>query len=850
MTTKKKSLDLTIPTRDALFLAIQNGAILITPNNRLSNQLLHSFFKQTSSIVKDKPRCLPYQAFLRDQYKKARHLYANMSHPILLSPYQKSYLWRDILIECQGECNDGLLTEVEEAWTRCQHWQIDNNHPAFAQTPQTRQFQQWQQQFQQRLSNLGVITEEQLARYLLNYPDLFDMTAVIWACFDDYTPQQVTLQLAMAEAGCKQYEYDLPKQTNTTQQYPAKDAIDESLQLIEWLKCKLVANQQRIAVVVPDLQARSHSLQRLLQRHISPELFNISLGQPLMDYPLAAHALEWLSLDKKTVSNYQARLLLHSPYLAGSKAEFLQRADAMQYCKILQEPVISVAEWINEIHQTAPSLAELLNSVTDYPQEATPREWAHLFKTRLIKLGFPGDYPLISSAYQCFQRFMLLFDELPQLTVINPLMTTSQALYAIYSLAKSTIFQPQTPTTPIQILGLLEASGCTFDSIWVTGLTDQCLPQKTRLSAFIPLGIQQEYGMPHATALRELQFAEQLLQRLQNGSNDTVFSYPCLTGDSPNLPSPLISHLPRLAVQEIPEALSEACLIKQDEVYILPLATTEPVSGGTSLLANQAKCPFRAFATHRLHAKPALIVSDGPDLSERGQIIHKIMDLLWQRLGSQRNLLCLSHEILQQQIQDVISIALAPLFNERKHAFPPLMQEVEIARLHHMVDACLEWEKQRPTFKVEALEKSFTIELAGINFKVRIDRLDSVSDGKKWVIDYKSSLPMNKPWNEERPEAPQLLLYTLLDKDINTLLFLQLKAGHIICSGLSEDNVPVRGISPVKKDERWADRQQEWHQQLTQLAMEFRNGECAPQPTRPGTCQQCDFPNLCRVGQV
>lgn len=850
MTVKKTSLKLTIQTRDELFAAIKNGATLVTPNNRLSNQLLHAFFKQTPIAVKDKPRCLPYQAFLRDRYKKARHLYANMSHPILLSSQQQRYLWRDIIIQHQGECNDGLLAEVQEAWTRCQYWQIDSNHSAFAQTPQTRHFQQWQHQLQQRLTKLGLITETQLAPYLLRYPDLFDMPTVIWACFDDYTPQQCTLQQAMTEAGCKQYEYDLADQPRTTQQYPAKDCQDESLQLIEWLKLKLAAGKKSIAVVVPDLQERSHSLQRLLQRHIPPEMFNISLGKPLMDYPLVAHALQWLGLDKLTINNYQARLLLHSSYLAGSQGEFRARADAMQHCKMLQESVISFSAWLNAIHQTAPALADLLHNIADYPQEASPQEWANRFKTRLLHLGFPGDYPLVSSAYQCFQRFMMLFDELLQLSVISPLITMSQALEALSSLAKNTIFQPQTPTTPIQILGLLEASGCTFDCIWVTGLTDQCLPQKTRLSAFIPLTIQHEYCMPHATPLRELQFAEQLLQRLQNGSDDTVFSYPCLTGDSPNLPSPLIHHLPRLTVQQIPEALSESSLVKRDEVYVLPLATTEAISGGTALLANQAKCPFRAFATHRLHAKPALIVSDGPDLSERGQVIHKIMDLLWQRLGSQRNLLSLTHEELQQHIKEVIHLALTPLFNEHKYSFPPLVQEVELSRLHDMVNTCLEWEKQRPPFEIEALEKSFTIQLADMDFRVRIDRLDNVADGKKWVIDYKSSLPINKPWNEERPEAPQLLLYTLLDKNINTLLFLQLKAGHIICSGLSEDNLPLRGISPLKKDEHWSARQEEWHQQLTQLATEFRSGDCAPKPSRAATCLQCDFPNLCRIDQV
>ena len=843
----------TIESRETLFAAMKNGAAIITPNNRLSNQLLHDFFKQTKSDGQacDKAHCLPYQGFLRDLFKKARHLYPAIAHPMLLSSQQQRHLWRSILTQHQETCNDGLLAEIQNAWARCQHWLIDSDDPAFAQTPQTRQFQQWQQHLQHRLNVLGALTEEQLAPYVLTYPELFNSTRLcrqtIWACFDDYTPQQRALQQAMEAEGCPQYHYDLAPRSNAAHHYVAKDCQDEYLQMIQWLKNKLAAGTPRIAVVIPDLQTQSKYLQRLLQQHIPCDQFNISLGQPLSDYPLVAHALHWLGLEKQTMNNHQARLLLHSPYLAGAKMEFTGRAEAMQDCSVLQEATLSLTALINALSYTAPKLAAVLSSLSDYPQEAHPSVWISHFKTRLIKLGFPGEYSLSSSTYQCFQRFITLFDELLQLSVITPLMNKTQALNALSELAKSTIFQAQKSTTPIQVLGLLEASGCTFDSVWVSGLTDQCLPQKINLSAFIPLDVQRKHQMPHAIAERELQFAQQLLQRLQNGCQDSVFSHPRLTGDIPNLPCPLICHLPKLIVCELPATRSTSCLISQNEHYILPLRATESVRGGTALLANQAQCPFRAFATHRLYASPGPAISDGPDASERGQIIHKIMDLLWKHLGSQRNLLVLTPDEMHQLIENAITHALTPLINEGSHSFSPLVQEVERSRLYRLTHACLEWDKQRPPFVVEAVEQTFTLNLAGIDFRVRVDRLDRVTSDKQWVIDYKSSLPINKPWNEERPEAPQLLLYALLDDSINALLFVQLKAGRITCSGLSEDSSPVQGVSVLKKGEKWPERRQQWHQQLTQLANEFQTGHCLPQPNRGSTCQHCDFPNLCRI---
>lgn len=841
-----------IKNKDELFGLMRQGATVITPNNRLSNQLLHDYYLQQGAKVEDKPRCMPYQAFISHLYTLARHLHPYVQHPVLLSSLQQRHLWQQILTnQSDYPCNEGLLHEIQDAWARCQQWQIDINTPIFTHTPQTHQFQKWHKKLLKKLTSLDAITNEQLVNQLMLYKDIFNASTIIWVCFDDYTPQQRLLQKKYDDQGCVQHYYDLAPKHLTAQRYGAHDRQDEYLQLINWLKSRLLAGDERIGVVVPDLQTQHLSLQRLIQRHIPPNKFNISLGKSLTDYPLVTHALTWLRLDKKIVSNHHARLLLHSPYLSGAKHDLTLRSQAMHESKVLQETHIPFNVLLQEFELVTPKLANLLRNLVDYPEEATPQEWMIIFKTRLTKLGFPGDYPLNSSAYQCFQCFIGLFDELLQLTLICPLMTAQAALDALQNAAQSTVFQIRKATTPIQIQGLLEASGCTFDSVWVCGLTDQCLPQKTNLSAFIPLDIQRDHHMPHAVSAREYLLAQQLLQRLQHGSQQSVFSYPRITGDIPNMPSPLITSLPAMELGEPPLIIpTDTLLVRREEAYALPLLPSEVASGGTSLLANQAKCPFRAFAAHRLHAKPELKLSTGPDLSERGQILHRIMELLWQHLGSQKKLNETTRDVLNKLIETTILNALKPLIQSRHLSFSPLVQAVELARLQRLVMASLEWEKQRPAFIVEAIEQTFNTNLAGIDFRVRIDRLDKLESDNKWVIDYKTSIPIAKPWNEERPEAPQLLLYALLDEQINALLFVQLKAGRLTCSGLSEETMPVRGVSNLKKNEHWSDHRQQWQQQLTLLAEEFKVGYCPPQPTRCSTCEQCEFQNLCRIRNV
>lgn len=102
-------------------------------------------------------------------------------------------------------------------------------------------------------------------------------------------------------------------------------------------------------------------------------------------------------------------------------------------------------------------------------------------------------------------------------------------------------------------------------------------------------------------------------------------------------------------------------LITIEECFHIPLLAEEHIYGGTAILSNQAKCPFKAFAEHRLRAKTSLQTTDGLDNKERGQIIHKVMELLWQKLENQHNLLHLANDILEQYIDGAIHTALASL---------------------------------------------------------------------------------------------------------------------------------------------------------------------------------------------
>ena len=531
--------------KEHLFALLAKGTTVITPNNRLSESIIHQYFSHSNSKTVDKPACLPYGVTLINAYERLRFINPKSPHPMLLNTLQCQHLWRKIIKSHPNiTYSEGLLHSVISAWERCQQWQIDPENPIFHYTPQTRQFQQWWQFFNQQLKQNNLISENQLAPYLIHANSLLLSQPVIWVCFDDFNPQQVQLQQHLENHGLKQYHYDLKEQSTSPKTLSAKDDKEEYEQLMAWLLIKIHEGHQRIGVVVPDLQQKSQAMQRILAQHFDPSLFNVSLGQSLSEFPLIAHALCWLNLDTHSLNHHQASLLLQSPYLGSAQEEFLARSEYLQDAALLEEHTFSLHAFIQDLEGTAPKLAALLSQISPYPKEATLHDWIHLFQERLNSLGWAGDAGLNSANYQCFNRFTLLFDELRQLSVLNSHLNKIDALEALQYLTDNTIFQAQKTNAPIQISGLLEASGCEFDSLWVMGLTDHYLPQKVHLSAFIPPQLQRELLMPHSLPARELQFARQTLQRLQSSADSVVFSYAALQGDTPNLPCSLITQFP------------------------------------------------------------------------------------------------------------------------------------------------------------------------------------------------------------------------------------------------------------------------------------------------------------------
>jgi probable DNA repair protein len=270
------------------------------------------------------------------------------------------------------------------------------------------------------------------------------------------------------------------------------------------------------------------------------------------------------------------------------------------------------------------------------------------------------------------------------------------------------------------------------------------------------------------------------------------------------------------------------------------------VRGGTRVLADQAACPFRAFARHRLGAEGIASPADGLDARDRGNLLHALMAQLWGTLRTKSRLDCVSPAELAAAIDDAARVAVAKVRAQRAGVLDGRLAELERARLAKLAREWLAVESERGEFEVVAREEKRSLVAGGLTFNGRIDRMDKLAHGGHVLIDYKTGRATPNDWLGERPDDPQLPLYAIAAKeDIGAVAYARIKAGEMRFMGLTRE----AGVLPkAKLAESWPGLFAEWRRELDELGGEFAQGVARVDPKRGlKTCRHCDLHSLCRV---
>ena len=810
----------------------------------------------------------------------------------LLSVTQERLLWQDVI---QADPQRGELLRpsaaAQAAQTTAQlyaDWQLGRFELATLGGDETRIFLAWQEAFRRRLEQRRQMTRAQLlpmitaafADGVLKAPRL-----LLQAGFDTLSPAQQALLDALGSAGCDVRTLVDGSQAAVCRRTHAADTESEICLAAQWAAQRTrEAPGSRVAIVAPQIAQQKDALDRIfsatltptryLQRSDTRRHFNISLGDSLAACPLVDTALRLFDVLRGEHPLSQFGQLLRSPFLGGHATEWGPRALFDAALRDDGLPSISLRRLRVRLGQYPPDdachcprLAANLDALSarldELPAQDTPNAWAGHLHRVLFSAGWPGDTPLDSDEYQQHERFKRAFSELATLGKVRGRVRLGDATALLRGIAEETLFQPESAPAAVQILGPLEAAGMRFDAIWLLDMHDQAWPPAPHPDPLLPSGLQRELGMPHASAERELAFAARLTDRLIHACDELIASHAQFDGERERRPSPLIRDwalLDRPTWRDDENAgLASICGMPPAMQALAsggasPAAPDQP--GGAGLLAAQAVCPFQAVARYRLRAQPLTEPGFAADSALLGTLIHELLQRVWQRLGDSARLAAHDREALHALVAPLAVATLDDIGRRRPDLFTPRLKAIEARRLTALILDWLEVERGRAQpFRVSALERRQTIELAGLTLQTRADRIDELADGSLAVIDYKTGRHVShRGWFDERVTEPQLPLYCVADgAPVSAALLARVRADAPGCRfvGLSRDEGFADGVETAEQVAGldWAHTVAHWQRALATLAAEVVDGRADPTPS-PEACGYCPLGALCRVAEL
>jgi ATP-dependent helicase/nuclease subunit B len=872
---------------------LQSGHLILTPTFRLARRIKLAWGQHllaAGNAVWPTPRVMSLEQWWQHCYELAQLREGSL--PLLLTPQQELELWQ-ASVESHPQTSAllrprGAAQQARDAYRNLLLWEIDRREPAIAQQfqfdPDASQFIEWLSGFESELAARGLDILPRIAPQLVAAQQL---DTLVLAEFDELPPLYRRL---FDKQATTVIEHRSRKHSAECYLQSCDDDSDELARAALWASDRHKNDPAaRIGILVSGLDQRRNTVERVLHEAFTPEntpgsrfqkqLFpvNFSAGVALSSCAPVRIALDMLELVAGELSLLRLVGLLHSRYRSadGSAAEqqllgrlFRDGREVISNSGLRYECSRIKSEAADETEQGLEFGRQLLrlSQQRELGQKHAPSVWTGLFDAALHELGWPGPGPLDSQEYQQVEHWHASLAQLAELDAVCGKLDYRAALRRLLQICAVTVFQPQTPDAPIQILGLLEAAGLQFDHLWLCGMSSGEWPPVASPNPFIPDRLQKQFDMPHASAGRELNYAQSLLDHYTHSTGELVASYSRLKDSVVQQPSPMVAAFN--CRDETGESVNPWASFQQAqqgslEQFVDAVGPTlsederRNLRGGSGLIADQSQCPFRAFARHRLKVQALPEPSVGLSASDRGTLLHDAMFHLWGALESRSSLAALSAE----KRKDVIALsarqAIESFRIHEDYALARALLDLEQSRLELVIDRWLDVELEREDFEVIAREQDNEIQLGGLKLKLRIDRIDQLANGRQFLIDYKSGSPTISSWLGERPREPQLPLYAeLLGDQLEGVAFAAInKHKHEYlgvgqsrtAAGVKDDIAKLRHGGDLTIED-WPALRSHWHDVLGALAQDFMDGraEVDPVDTR-NTCTYCGLEALCRI---
>lgn len=882
-------------------------SIIITPNRRLAITLRRQY-NQFMADDNDtglprrvrhwpSPNIQPLTDWLSGLYQSLPHTTAR-----ILTAQQALILWQS-MIRQHTPLSHYTSEKMLSAWQLCHEHQLDWQAPEFNQNDRTHLFSICATAFQAHCVKHHLISEAALPAAIMehaleapschtsteqqcqltgflelatNIEALLNALQINWHFDERHHP---------ASAHHDVENTTRPQLTTHFSQHTDTEAQIEAA--AHWCAAQLPPEQQDerpasagvqpIICVWPDIQGLRGKISNVFNRVLENQLihhthhgrsaiplFNISGGIPLSTHPIShiASLLLSLPLTQRTMDFQVCHTLITSPLIGGYSTEQSAR-HALSYQLREQgrltysfTDILTLADDTSSPNTHCPifvSHCESLGTITStLPEKNTLAAWCRIFDSLLTTMGWPNAAHQV--AIDIHQAWSGVFSELTTISDAIPPMRYQHALDALADSLMRTLYQAHAHSeAPIQILGLLEAVGIDCEALWLADFDTTHWPPAAHPNPYLPLALQQAHQMPHASPDRELRYYTHLIETFRTQTTHIHVSYV------QNEESAATRCLLLPATQEVTTNGSTNAHTEPNKVtteYFIdeygPAYTEIRVRGGVSLLKHQATCPFQGFAMHRLAAIREPDAHLGLSPADRGILIHSILENFWGRVHDQETLIALTPDQRTDILTEVIHTEISTHFSHR----PPGPQQksilsLESERLNVLLLRYLAAEIKRTPFTVIARETKKTLTLAGVELRLKIDRIDKQIDSTYSLIDYKTSMLSPNTLYSYPLTEPQLPMYAIsVDFPVTHLLWIILRSDNIRYHGVSL-SPKTFGPQRLKPDEALPTQIADWHTALTQTMTAFKAGDAHVAPVDGGLpCQTCHLQSLCRIQEA
>ena len=662
--------------------------------------------------------------------------------------------------------------------------------------------------------------------------------------FNESTPEQNKLFEAL---NCKPLFAEHLE--STSRNFTFVEQESELIAIAKW--AKRTSNQypeKQIGIVVPNLNELQHKVKSIFDLEFSSNLveihkkpYNISLGISLSDYPLIKHLISILRLSSQFQNGFvdteTLTKVVTSPYIKGAMIELNNRALLTNKIRQLSATRIKTNK-ILSLCDGCPSLKEIFIKLNDanLTKKITLELSLDSMNSFLLIWGFTSDRNLSSSEYQIYEKYQVESLVLNKLSDFHQLTTLDDALKILIEHMNAVIFQPQSGSANIYILGSLEAEGLFFDFAWVCSMTSSFLPGKIKMPLFIPPKTSVEYCLPGTSFELITKESEITLNNLQNLSKNLTFSYSTYSDSREQIATPYLLFEDPQQIEDPQVTPREMELI---EDFIAPKIKNLEIKKGVKTLQDQMGCEFKGFI-NRLNFQEINDSVIGISKLEQGNIIHNILERFFNEVSSSSELKELSETRLDELIETHSENALQeiPQSNFRIN---------EKVRVKKVIKQYIDLEKNREFFEVVGTESEAQVDIAGLKFSTRIDRMDRLKDGSKLIIDYKTgkNIGISKLINQPLEQA-QLPIYAI-SNEVDGVAFATINSQDCQFKAITKNknDLPMSSQS-INRMPEWKKQVSDWKDELVQASQKFQNGHAEVLPSSHA-CDFCDYDLLCRV---